>query len=590
MSDRAWTKERHEAARERAEGCGLPWEIETLGGARCVRTAGEKLLVMGPINTTASVLQFVVDVANDQADMLAEIERGWAEIEAIQDAMARVGETGKPADAFFALAGRLSVAQDNIERLQQEVRIAQAACKLRTGERDEARAEIARLKSAPGHVDGKAWSRLRTAIHAATHDVIGTGDYGTREELDREALGRVVREVWIAWAQEQLTPKASWLVPWEGLSEPDKEVDRRIGETLARIGTQHAAPALTEEEARAYHDIRAERARQIAKGRTPEKDDKKTFGPWGTWLVCLDRVLEKERDERARWVKVGSVAVAAIQSIDRRPVVAAPVPPEDVACRDCNGSGRDYNPADHSSSRCGTCDGKGKIQRKTASRRDIPAEVRPAKCPACGGHESVRAAGHDRDGFPHEQPCPECTPVEVRAPEMAVTTGEEEPTIAPEWEHFGGKMYGIWNVEGGGDPLMLFLSVREAERELARRRSRTVNINDRLSQYHQVFVCHVAGLWWNSLDPAPDEPPFDVNSLPTADELPAQATGADHVAGCAHDLWRCAAAWDPDARLLGDLTAREIAEVARRAMGVPTLAGSLARDLLDRMPHGKGEP
>lgn len=54
---------------------------------------------------------------------------------------------------------------------------------------------------------------------------------------NRERLGRLVREVWIEWAKEQPAPKPSWLVPWEGLSEPDREVDRRIGERLAREGT-----------------------------------------------------------------------------------------------------------------------------------------------------------------------------------------------------------------------------------------------------------------------------------------------------------------------------------------------------------------
>lgn len=53
---------------------------------------------------------------------------------------------------------------------------------------------------------------------------------------DREALGRLVRKVWIGWASEQPNPKPSWLVSWEDLSEPDREVDRRIGETLARAG------------------------------------------------------------------------------------------------------------------------------------------------------------------------------------------------------------------------------------------------------------------------------------------------------------------------------------------------------------------
>ncbi len=52
----------------------------------------------------------------------------------------------------------------------------------------------------------------------------------------REVLGRAVREEWIAWAREQPSPTPSWLVPWEELSEPDREVDRRIGEKLALRG------------------------------------------------------------------------------------------------------------------------------------------------------------------------------------------------------------------------------------------------------------------------------------------------------------------------------------------------------------------
>lgn len=54
---------------------------------------------------------------------------------------------------------------------------------------------------------------------------------------DREFLGRLVRKVWIDWAREQPSPKPSWLVPWDGLSEPDREVDRRIGEQVASVAT-----------------------------------------------------------------------------------------------------------------------------------------------------------------------------------------------------------------------------------------------------------------------------------------------------------------------------------------------------------------
>jgi hypothetical protein len=55
------------------------------------------------------------------------------------------------------------------------------------------------------------------------------------EQFNRESLGRLVREVWIEWAKEQPNPKPSWLLPWDELSEPDREVDRRIGEHLAAV-------------------------------------------------------------------------------------------------------------------------------------------------------------------------------------------------------------------------------------------------------------------------------------------------------------------------------------------------------------------
>jgi hypothetical protein len=53
-----------------------------------------------------------------------------------------------------------------------------------------------------------------------------------KEDNLEETLGKRVREVWIMWAKEQPNPKDSWLTSWEELSEPDKEVDRRIGIAL----------------------------------------------------------------------------------------------------------------------------------------------------------------------------------------------------------------------------------------------------------------------------------------------------------------------------------------------------------------------
>lgn len=57
----------------------------------------------------------------------------------------------------------------------------------------------------------------------------------------RDILGKEVRHVWIVWAREQPNCKPSWTVPWDGLSEPDREVDRRIGETLYRLGQKSMA-------------------------------------------------------------------------------------------------------------------------------------------------------------------------------------------------------------------------------------------------------------------------------------------------------------------------------------------------------------
>jgi len=55
----------------------------------------------------------------------------------------------------------------------------------------------------------------------------------TTAAADREALGRIVRDTWVAWAREQPDPKPSWLVGWDELDDDQREVDMRIGEALA---------------------------------------------------------------------------------------------------------------------------------------------------------------------------------------------------------------------------------------------------------------------------------------------------------------------------------------------------------------------
>ena len=53
-----------------------------------------------------------------------------------------------------------------------------------------------------------------------------------RDAANREFLGQLVRMEWEKWAREQPDPKASWLTPWAELTEPEREVDRRIGERI----------------------------------------------------------------------------------------------------------------------------------------------------------------------------------------------------------------------------------------------------------------------------------------------------------------------------------------------------------------------
>ena len=62
--------------------------------------------------------------------------------------------------------------------------------------------------------------------------------------LDREALGRRVRTLWVDFARQQPNPKPHHVAPWEDLDEPNREVDRIIGETLTREAVEWAFAAV----------------------------------------------------------------------------------------------------------------------------------------------------------------------------------------------------------------------------------------------------------------------------------------------------------------------------------------------------------
>ena len=83
----------------------------------------------------------------------------------------------------------------------------------------------------------RAWGEIERLTRAAEeHNRRALPPFALTDSppVDREALGRLVREVWIEWAYEQAAPKPSWLVPWDDMAECDREVDRRIGERVAQ--------------------------------------------------------------------------------------------------------------------------------------------------------------------------------------------------------------------------------------------------------------------------------------------------------------------------------------------------------------------
>jgi hypothetical protein len=56
--------------------------------------------------------------------------------------------------------------------------------------------------------------------------------FGLVTFYDRDVLGRIVREAWVAWASGQANPKPYWLLPYDELRECEKEADRQIGEAV----------------------------------------------------------------------------------------------------------------------------------------------------------------------------------------------------------------------------------------------------------------------------------------------------------------------------------------------------------------------
>lgn len=76
-----------------------------------------------------------------------------------------------------------------------------------------------------------------------------------------ERIGKLVRDTWIAWAKEQPNPKQSWLVEWDNLPEPDKDVDIRIAVAIWNDAIDAAESVPQEMRGEGENDLRSVAAR-----------------------------------------------------------------------------------------------------------------------------------------------------------------------------------------------------------------------------------------------------------------------------------------------------------------------------------------
>jgi hypothetical protein len=120
---------------------------------------------------------------------------------------------------------------------------------------------------------------------------------GLTGEPTRDDLGQRVRELWVAWARTQPAPKPSWLVPYDELSEPDKEADRQIGEGIWREAmASRAVGAGRRADGRGGGEAGADRA----EGRRRLARDTPLRGRSGESLPPFARLRPRRRHRRAR--------------------------------------------------------------------------------------------------------------------------------------------------------------------------------------------------------------------------------------------------------------------------------------------------
>lgn len=100
------------------------------------------------------------------------------------------------------------------------------------------RAAMAAAPEHPNDMHPEYWRGYAAGVKALHTEA--TPEQQAEPVTHREFLGKLVRAEWIKWAREQEDQKPTWLEPWEALTEPMREVDRRIGEALWRFSAlQH---------------------------------------------------------------------------------------------------------------------------------------------------------------------------------------------------------------------------------------------------------------------------------------------------------------------------------------------------------------
>lgn len=105
-----------------------------------------------------------------------------------------------------------------------------------------------------------------------------------------ETLGRLVRLLWVGWAQEQPNPKPSWLAPWEQLSAADQDADVRIGLGVAAVvaaGADHTT-------LRTVRDSVVSAMRELADQLTPSAN--RAFRQLGAAVKAIDTALGERKD------------------------------------------------------------------------------------------------------------------------------------------------------------------------------------------------------------------------------------------------------------------------------------------------------